>query len=102
MFKFFAENGILNPELSNRTITKCRATNVQSPIHFEDQRVGLNCEPKPNDLINLKQNSHSRNVINYKVKIPSNTILHIILSQTVLVFLYYDLGFLFGNVSYWI
>lgn len=96
---FFAVNGVLNPELPNRTIPMCRATNVQSPINFEDRHV-LKCEPKPNDLVHLKQNVHSRNVINHKVMIPSNTVLYIILSQAVLAFFYYDLGFLFGNVSY--
>lgn len=38
--------------------------------------------------------------LNYEIKFSYITIIHIILSQIVLVLFYYDLGFLFGNVSY--
>jgi len=62
------------------------------PTVLEDQKV-----------FNYEQNHfnpqlHSKD-IKYEIKFSSITILHVVLSQIVLVLLYYDLGFLFGNVS---
>lgn len=47
----------------------------------------------------LDSKLHSTN-LKYEIKCSYITIIHIILSQIVLVLLYFDLGFLFGNVSY--
>lgn len=95
-FFFFSENVLPISELPNRT--ECRKTNASSPIDLEDRRT-LNFDLKPNDLIEPKQNLHSRSVNNYSIKFPSVTVVHVILSQIVLAFICYDLGFVFGNVS---
>jgi len=64
-----------------------------TPTAFVNQQV-FNYKPSHN--VNPKL--HSKN-IKYEIKFSSITILHVVLSQIVLVLFYYDLGFLFGNVS---
>jgi len=88
----FLENNILNPELTDWTVPKY--TENVAPINSTDQQV-FNYEPN-----HLNQNLHSKIIKNFDIKFSFITILHIILSQIVLVIIYYDLGFLFGNVSY--
>jgi len=83
---------MLNPELTDWTVPKY--TENVAPINSTDQQV-FNYEPN-----HLNQNLHSKIIKNFDIKFSSITILHIILSQIVLVIIYYDLGFLFGNVSY--
>jgi len=82
----------LNPELSDQSILECPTENV-TPIIFKDEPI-FNYE-----LNHFNSKLHSKNIKYYKIKFSSITILHIILSQVVLVLFYYDLGFLFGNVS---
>lgn len=82
----------MNPELSDQSILECPTENA-TPIIFKDEPI-FNYE-----LNHFNSKLHSKNIKYYKIKFSSITILHIILSQVVLVLFYYDLGFLFGNVS---
>jgi hypothetical protein len=83
----------MNPVLSDWPVPKCNLDTGTSTTILEEKRV-FNFEPN-----HLNTNLHSKNVT-YKIKCSPITILHIILSQIVLVLFYYDLGFLFGNVSF--
>ncbi|XP_060854652.1 uncharacterized protein LOC132932346 [Rhopalosiphum padi] len=83
------ENCSQNSDLPDFSVQKCFKENV-IPTVIENQQV-FNYEP---DHFNPKL--HSKN-IKYEIKFSFITILHIILSQIVLVLFYYDLGFLFGN-----
>lgn len=82
----------MKSELFDWPVPTCHKDNV-IPTIVEDQPV-FNYEPK-----NLNPIVHSKNVKYYEINISYVTILHIILSQIVLALLYYDLGFVFGNVS---
>ncbi|XP_025409833.1 uncharacterized protein LOC112683145 isoform X2 [Sipha flava] len=84
------ENSTMNPVLSDWPVPKCNLDTGTSTTILEEKRV-FNFEPN-----HLNTNLHSKNVT-YKIKCSPITILHIILSQIVLVLFYYDLGFLFGN-----
>lgn len=83
----------MHPVLSDWPVPKCHVKTVTSTTILEEQNV-FNFEPN-----HLNTNSHSKNNY-YEIKCSPITILHIILSQIVLVLFYYDLGFLFGNVSF--
>jgi len=89
--KLFSENCTWNSELLDSPVQKCLKENV-IPTVLENQQV-FNYEQN-----HLSPKLHSKD-IKYEIKFSSITILHIVLSQIVLVLLYYDLGFLFGNVS---
>ncbi|XP_022178998.1 uncharacterized protein LOC111039712 [Myzus persicae] len=83
------ENCTRNSELLDSPVPQCLKENV-IPTVLENQQV-----------FNYEQNHfnpklHSKD-IKYEIKCSSITILHIVLSQIVLVLFYYDLGFLFGN-----
>jgi len=91
MLFLLSENCSQNSDLPDFSVQKCFKENV-IPTVIENQQV-FNYEP---DHFNPKL--HSKN-IKYEIKFSFITILHIILSQIVLVLFYYDLGFLFGNVS---
>lgn len=84
-----SENYTQNSELLDFPVLNCDKENV-IPTVLENQQV-FNCEPN-----HFNPKLHSKN-IKYEIKFSSTTILHIILSQIVLVLFYYDLGFLFGN-----
>lgn len=91
MFFFVSENCPQNSELHYSPVPKHLIENV-IPTVLEDQKV-----------FNFEQNHfnpqlHSKDT-KYEIKFSSITILHVVLSQIVLVLFYYDLGFLFGNVS---
>lgn len=88
---FFLGSRTSSLEFFDQPILKCQTVN-KTPIIPEDQRI-FNYEP-------IEPKLHSKNIKYYKMKFSSVTILHIILSQIVLILFYYDLGFLFGNVSY--
>lgn len=85
------ENYTQNSELLDFPVQNCDKENV-IPTVLEHQQV---FNYKPNHF-NPKLRSQN---IKYEIKFSSITILHIILSQIVLILFYYDLGFLFGNVS---
>lgn len=87
----FSENYTQNSELLDFPVLNCDKENV-IPTVLENQQV-FNYEPN-----HFNPKLHSKNIKN-EIKFSSITILHIILSQIVLVLFYYDLGFLFGNVS---
>lgn len=89
---YFLEYGTLSHELPDWPVPKCQTENV-SPSSLEYQRT-YNYEPN-----HLNSKLHSTN-LKYEIKCSYTTIIHITLSQIVLVLFYYDLGFLFGNVSY--
>lgn len=93
LFFFFSENNTLISELPKQFESKPHFENITS-TNIEDQGI-INL-----DSNHLNPNLHSKNIKYYEFKFSSITILHIILSQMVLVLLYYDLGFIFGNVSY--
>ncbi|XP_025194644.1 uncharacterized protein LOC112594194 [Melanaphis sacchari] len=82
------ENYTRNSELPDSPVQKCFKENVISTV-LENQQV-FNHEPN-----HFNPKLHSKNI--YEIKFSSITILHIVLSQIVLVLFYYDLGFLFGN-----
>jgi len=82
------ENRTSSPEFLDQPVWKCQTVN-KTPIILEDQRI-FNYEPVEPIL-------HSKNIKHYKIKFSSVTVLHIILSQIVLVLFYYDWGYLFGN-----
>lgn len=83
----------MNPELPSWTVPKSHTTNKTQIIH-EDHYI-FNNETKSNH-----QNSHSTAITKYcENKFSSSTLVHIVLSQIVLAFLYCDLGYLFGDVS---
>lgn len=88
----FSERSARNSELLHSPVPKCLRENVTSTV-LENQQV-FNYEPNQND-----QQLHSKNFA-YEIEFSSITILHIVVSQMVLVLFYCDLGFLFGNVSY--
>lgn len=83
------ENCTQNSELSDSPVPKCLKENV-IPTVIENQ-LFLNYEPN-----HFNPKLHSKN-IKYEIKFSTITILHVVLSQIVLVLFYYDLGFLFGN-----
>jgi len=72
-------------------VPKCLIENV-IPTVLEDQKVFSYEQNHFNPQLHSKD-------IKYEIKLPSITTLHVVLSQFVLVLFYYDLGFLFGNVS---
>jgi len=88
---FFSENCKQNSELLYSPVPKCLIENV-IPTILENQQ-DFNYEQN-----NFNPQLHSKD-IKHEIKLPSITTLHIVLSQFVLVLFYYDLGFLFGNVS---
>lgn len=90
---FFSEMSTLNKVFTDWPVSKSHLETASSTKILEDQHV-FNFEPNHQNT-----NLHSKN-INYEIKCSSLTILHILLSQIVLVLFYYDLGFLFGNVSF--
>lgn len=69
----------------------------ETPTICMDQKV-FNYEPYEPDPVYPKINN--KNIKYFELQISYTIILHIILSQIVLVLMYNDLGFLFGNVSY--
>lgn len=95
----FLENSTFNLESYEVTVPKCNAKNITPPVIHENHRVS-NHELKLNHL--NQNNLHFPSITNYKIKLLSITLLYVLLSQIVLMLLYYDLGFLFGNVSKYI
>lgn len=74
------------------TVPKCNVEEI-APTVSKHQQI-YNYEP-----IHLNSKLHSKKVEYYEIKFSYITITHMILSQIVLMLFYYNLGFLFGNVS---
>lgn len=86
---FFSDT---STQIPGWTVPTCHTENVTSTI-IEDQHF-LNYEPNHLDPL-----IHSKKTKNYEIQFSYITILHFVLSQIVLVLFYFNLGFLFGNVS---
>lgn len=91
----FLDINVSKIELPELSVQKCHVENV-TPATCTNQNV-FNYEPYEPDEV---KKIHNKHIKYFKVNLSYTTTLHIILSQVVLVLIYNDLGFLFGNVRY--